>query len=256
VAEEYTDREVALVIQRVADLQRKDAEDRGADTTSREDLEASLVEAGIDKALVKRAMASVDLERMQKRRGAITRMPTEVAFEEQFPGRIGQRTFDSMVAELRQHTGATGVVETQGDAMTWRSGPGAGGAMRLALIPTKDATSISLRQDLSTSAWTATLAPAIPGAMIGYFVMRAIAIALGYDPTMGVDEAMLGIPAGGLLGMGAGRFWWSRKAKKQERRLGDLFQRLLVHADDAAAGEGRALPSADASALPPADEAD
>jgi hypothetical protein len=158
-----------------------------------------------------------------------------------------------MVAELRQQTGATGTVETQGAAMTWRSGPGPGAGLRLAVIPKQDTTAISLRQDLSTSAWTATLVPALPGAFIGYFVMRAIAIALGYDPTMGVDEAMLGIPLGGGAGMGLGRLWWGRKAKKQERRLGDLFQRLLSHA--ARAEEGAALPSTEpeTDALPAAD---
>jgi hypothetical protein len=128
----------------------------------------------------------------------------------------------------------------------WRSGAGADD-VALTVVFDGERTTIALRQNVQLHGWLATLVPMAPGALVGYFGFKLLAIWLGFDPAHGVNEALLGIPAGAALAAGLGRWWWARKLRRVEQQLHGLFQELMSRASEALPP---ALPQAAAAALP------
>lgn len=114
--ERYDEDEVGLILRRAAELQP-------GSSMSLAELEAVADEAGIERALVRRAAA--EIRRAEPPSPAPVHAgpfgPTRLVFERTVPGTVDPSSCREIVAEIRRHVAGSGQTEQVGDELIWSS---------------------------------------------------------------------------------------------------------------------------------------
>lgn len=121
----YTDREVALVIKRAAELQEQQSEqtDRSSSGLSLGELEQVARESGLDPSLVRRAAQDLDIHREPVHKSRFLGAPSVVTVERTVDGELPPGEYEGIVEELRRTFNDNGYVSTLGRSLAWSSSP-------------------------------------------------------------------------------------------------------------------------------------
>lgn len=124
-ARRYTDREVALVIKRAAELQEQQSEqtDRSGSGLSLTELEQVARESGLDPLLVRRAAQDLDISRDPVARSRFLGAPSIITAERTVDGELPPDEYEGIVEELRRTFSDNGFVSTLGRSLAWSSSP-------------------------------------------------------------------------------------------------------------------------------------
>lgn len=124
-ARRYTDREVALVIKRAAELQEQQSEqtDRSSSGLSLSELEQVARESGLDPSLVRRAAQDLDVHRDPVHKSRFLGAPSVITTERTVEGELPPDEYEGIVEELRRTFNDNGYVSTLGRSLAWSSSP-------------------------------------------------------------------------------------------------------------------------------------
>jgi hypothetical protein len=142
-AERYDEEEVGLILHRAAEIQ-------AGRSMTLDELEAAAAEAGIDRALVRRAAVEV----RQRREPPPVAMPgvfgpLRLRQERRIVGTLGAANWEDIVAEIRRHLGLDGGAESLGKELVWRSkkNPAGGGRdVRVSIVRRRGQTLIEVEE--------------------------------------------------------------------------------------------------------------
>ena len=178
----YSEDEVALILRRAAEIQP-------GRTMSLAEIEAVADEAGIDKALVRKA--ALELERGQATPATTGKAallgPTRLVFERKVAGSIDASVWGEIVAEIRRHIDKPGQIDEVGKELIWTSKVRSNGSsgtrdIRVIVTPRRDKTLVRVEEKTSSLA----------GGLYGGFVTGAGVGGLGW--ILPICIAGLGMP--------------------------------------------------------------
>lgn len=224
----YSDEEVAKIMERAAELQADQGSDR---RLSIAEVEAVAREAGIDRALVRRAAAELALARGPGRNQPSVFLggPKRIELEAVIPGELDTSMTERFVELARRAIGDTGEIKTVGRTMTWetRSVAATGNPMSrrvvLTVIPRDGVTRIRLEEGLTN------MAGPLFGGVLGGVGGGGIPLILVPLAVMGVGWlAPFGIAAwvGGAYALV--RRIYRSKAHEREAELRALLRELVA----------------------------
>jgi len=211
--EHYSERELALILKRAAELQ-------GTEEPSR--MRYSLVEiqeiaqgAGIDAESV--AMAASELRRSSRNSPWLIGGPTRFRAERTAPHMVIPAAFADVVETIRVETGLQGEAKQVFDTLEWK-GQDVGGHVFVTIAPRGDQTRVTVTAARTDEAILAGMWGV--GAAIVTSGGLAAVLALAHLPAPAV--AVLSA-VGGVTGMiGATRLIWRSKMAKWTRRAGEI----------------------------------
>lgn len=121
----YTEREVALVIKRAAELQSRAAEQGASESEglSLAELEQVAREAGIDPALIREAAENLDTRHNADPPSPFLGAPSVISIERTIRGEVSADEYEAIVQELRRTFNDNGIVSTLGRSLAWSSTP-------------------------------------------------------------------------------------------------------------------------------------
>jgi hypothetical protein len=122
----YDDREVGLILKRVAELHEREGGTADARAMTRGEIEEVVTELGISRALVARAAADLSLQDLRNQPSWQLGGKTDLMLEEVVAGTLDESTHTRIVEVLRRHLGDPGKLEREGGALIW-STSGEGG---------------------------------------------------------------------------------------------------------------------------------
>jgi hypothetical protein len=172
----YTEEEAALILRRAAEL-------APAQTMSLAELEAVADEAGLDKALIRRA--AVELRERGRDPLPLDEAgvfgPTRTVYERIAAGAIDAQAWSRIVAEIRRHVDEPGHLEEIGDELIWRSrarGQSSGRDIRITVTPRQGKTLVRVEEKTSVLAGGlyGGLIGGLAGAGLGWILPVAIAV--------------------------------------------------------------------------------
>ena len=236
----YDEREVSLVLARVAELSERTREDR-SQGMSRAELEAVVDELGMDRSLVARASAELAKPEPSER---LWGGPTRLRFETFLPGRAGKGFLEPAYDLLRRELGVPGSIEHSGGATIWEAAQGTTRRVHLTVREVEGGTVVRLEERMPVDARSSSAAGAFGGFFLGILSMIPLK-ALVAKPTL----MMLLIPTwivGVVAGWSVGRLRWRYESRNRHDQLQGLFRDLVE------LGE-RTL---DPTALPASDDAE
>ncbi len=151
----YSEQEAALVLKRAAELQQAQA-GSGSGVRTLAELEEAAEEAGIDRALVRRAATEVRRAApVETRDNAFLGGPTSIVLEAVVDGEIGPDSHEPLITEVRRSTGEHGAHEVLGRTLTWTTRPVAGQPARtitVSVTPRGGVTTIRIEEKLTMMA--------------------------------------------------------------------------------------------------------
>ncbi len=245
----YDQDEAALILAKVAEMQRRSGRGEGLSLT---ELEDAAREAGLDGALVRDAAMQVDRvdepPRGVRRFGASTRLATRARAE-------GSTDLDGLArrlfAEMADRVGEPGVQHEVGEARVWHTkhyGTGldfGGRKLSLTLRPVGSHTELVLREDVDREAASGVGIRAVVAGVVGALATFIVGDVLGP-----IDDAaalaVLSAPVFSAMGWLAGKRWW----RKQRPGLVEAQRTRLRALTAEAEAEPAALPP-EPAALPP-----
>ncbi|TPV94044.1 MAG: hypothetical protein B7733_17330 [Myxococcales bacterium FL481] len=224
----YSDEEVVRIMQRAAEMQAEHGSER---RLSIAEVEAVAREAGIDKALVRRAAAELSVtgrghgDAPSGFLGAARRIEMESAIS----GEIDSGEVERFVEVVRRALGETGEIKTVGRTLTWETSPGSSegitGKRRvvLTLIPRDGVTRVRLEEDLTSLAsevFGAGFAAVFCGVLVIFVVLANAGVVIpGFAPLLSVTWVGSGYA---LLRMG-----YRRSVRRRQARLRALLRQLV-----------------------------
>jgi hypothetical protein len=194
---QFTDREAALILRTAAELQEHDGPHAPRRGLSLAQLEQVAVEAGIDPALVRQAVARLD-DGSAGTRGGFLGAPSEVIVERTVPGEVDPERYDAVLEALRRAAGSLGEPSLVGRMFGWK-GQVAGAKAEVAVSPVDGRTTVRVRVDLEELA-------------VGHFMMKGVLGGVGGGlVAAGAASTLLG-PIGAAVGavVLGGSYLWAR----------------------------------------------
>lgn len=236
----YDEREVGLILKRVAELHERAEDNADARTMSGSEIEQVVNELGIPKALVARAVSEVSVQDVRNRPVWWLGGKTDIMFEDVVAGHIDDATLTQMLEVLRRHLGDPGELKVEGATRIWST---ANSSRRIYFTVVDNGTQTTLRLeermpvDARTTVGTVLGAGGIAGFMtiLPLKVLVAKAVLL-----LAMGPLSLG---GALAGWAGGRWLWRRRSKRRESQLRRIFAEIVT----LAAPRPAALPPTDAS---------
>ncbi|MCH9688603.1 MAG: hypothetical protein K0V04_44640 [Deltaproteobacteria bacterium] len=243
MTETYDQDEAALILAKVAEMQKRSSTAQGL---SLSELEQAAQEAGLDGTLVREAAMqverTVEVPRGRRWFGAGTRVVARARTK-------GPLDFDALAnrlfGEMAGRVGEPGVQHEVGDARVWHTntyGQGlefGGPKLSLTIRPAGDGAELVLRKDVDREAARGVaIRTAITG-LVGALTTLVIADALGpLDDS--IAFAVLSTPLFSALGWVMGKKWWQKEqprlAQAQRAQLRGLTAEVeppaLAPADD------------------------
>ena len=230
----FDDREVGLILERVARLHEQQGHKTDARSMSEAEIEQVVAELGISKALVARAVSELSVQDLRNRKVWWLGGKTDVMFESAVDGTLDDAAHGRMLEVLRRHLGEPGKLETEGGARIWSTTSSR--RIHLTVVEDDGATTVRLEERMPMDA-RATVGLS---AMLGWFagIMMVIplkAVVVKAVLLMMMFPAMLvGAGAGWL----AGRALWARRSQSRADQLRRAFDEVTAIA------EGRAVRAA------------
>jgi hypothetical protein len=121
----YSEDEVGLILQRAAELQKRELKPGDSQSMSLQEIEHVAAEAGLRRGLVRRAAAEIAQPTAQvMKRSAVLGGPREIALERVIEGEFPVDKFDLLVEAIRVSLGEIGNPQVLGRTLTWSTAPG------------------------------------------------------------------------------------------------------------------------------------
>jgi hypothetical protein len=204
----YTDEQMALILQRAAELQAAGEEH----VHSLESIQQLALQVGIDPALVAHAAATLPSRRAA--RSTVWGDSPGYRLSRRMPGPVRASEHAALVATIRDHMSAAGLLQPIGDGFEWHCGP-ADNKIVVALSPAGDETNV--RVDVRQ-----------PGPRIGLYLAAGVVTAVA---AMAGTIASPAIGAATLIGVGAASYagarrLWHRVAERSRGRAAALVDAL------------------------------
>jgi len=213
----YSDREMALILRRAAELQT-----RGADAATQEqshtiaELEQLAAEVGIDPRYVVEAAQAVDAEPMAKS-APVLGAPTSYQVGRIIVGDVSETEFADVLDAIRQTTGQRGEVSRVLGSLEWKSG-GIRGESFVTISPRQGKTAIRIGGQYGRGA---TLVYGLVGG-IGAALLVGVSVSTGSPIDFGTLAA---VGAGSYL---AARTAWQVVAERAERKLRKVLEEVTL----------------------------
>jgi hypothetical protein len=235
----YDDREVGLILKRVAELHEREGGPADARAMTRGEIEEVVHELGIPKALVARAVSDVAVRDVRNRPVWWLGGKTDLMFEDVVPGRVSDANFAALVEIARRHFGDPGELRDEGGARIWSTSNTTSRRSHLTVVVGDESTRIRLEERMPMDARTTVGAGSFAGFFAGIMgVIPLKALVLKSTLMLAMGPLMAG---GALVGWLGGRAVWGRNSRRRERQLQSLFTEIL----DRAAKNSAALGSAE-----------
>lgn len=225
----YNDREVGLILKRVAELHAREGDRTDARAMTRTEIEQVVGELGLSRALVARAAAELSVQDLRNRPVWHLGGKTDLMFEESVEGTIDEATLTLMLESLRRHLGEPGKLEREGSAQIWSTRPESGRTIHFTVVEHAGRTTLRLEERMGG---TAVAAVGLPTFVIGFLAFLA-AVPLKVLVGKAMLMLLLGplVFVGALLGWLVGRGIWKGRALAREEVLGRVFTEILATAD-------------------------
>ena len=224
----YTDQEVALVLQRAAEIEERRAAGPGRGLTLLE-LREIAREVGLSPDAIDAAVATIEAG-TGPRGASLLGPPLSARLVRAVPGRLDEEALQGLVRVIEDTEDATGTVTEALGTVRWTSvgrGHKFDRTTQVSLSSNAQETQIQVVQRYP--AGLRIILQALPGAW-GAMFGAGIALGSRIGPL-----AVIGVGLGALaLGVSLGRWAWFTIARRSERRVQDLAARLVEAAGKSA----------------------
>lgn len=213
----FSDREVALVLRRAAELESVEGGSAGG--ASRQDIMAIASEAGISPESVERAM--IELAAESTVTGSAFFPPSSRRAARIVPEPLDRERLAVLARVIEDRVGRPGTITEALGTVRWTSNSGIHGmwTTQVTLSPEPDGTRIGVHQNMQGAAAFYGL-PAAWGGMIGFTI--AMSAGLATAPVLGIVAA--GMVGGALIGRTILDVISRRSRDRVERVAGDLAE--------------------------------
>jgi hypothetical protein len=179
-ARRYSEREVALLLQRAAELQAEGAATpEGAPGLTLAQLEEIAREAGLDPAHVRSAAVELEERRAMPAPAPLLGAPPRLVFERRLDGEVPASAYEDLVAELTRTFGGAGQASAIGRTLTWTSSWQGGAGRRVTVSVTAHDGMTVLRVEESLAPVAGGLFGGIVGGMGGGGLAVAFGVGIG-----------------------------------------------------------------------------
>ena len=231
VTRRYSDREIALILTRTAELQAtRAAESELSAGLSREELEQIAREAGLDPRYVRSAIAELDAGR-GTRQSRWLGGATWIQLERSVAGEVPPREYDALVELIHRTLGEVGQPSVLGRTLRWIaltgvSGRHAHGREIEVAIATRDGqTTIRIHERLRSLATQVFAGIGVGGGISASVLAGALGAALFASPIGPIAFAVGGLGAGYAVARGI----FGHKSRARAAQLRMLIDRLSDH---------------------------
>lgn len=221
----YDDREVGLILRRVAELHEQDGDKSDAREMTREEIEQVVHDLGISKALV--ARATTELAAQDTTNRPVWRLggKTDLTFEHTLEGRIDDDALVPMLEVLRRTVGDPGELRHDAGARIWSATATSGRSVTLSMVEHAGRTTVRLEERMSGEAHLVVGASAFASGLLGFFMVVPLKVLV----IKAVLLLMMGPLAisGALLGWLGGRRIWRGRSTRREDQLRRAFAAIV-----------------------------
>jgi hypothetical protein len=252
----YTDREIAAILARAADGQRRGLDREGEPGLTLSEIERAGAEAGLDPALVRRAAADLDAGLLQI---DADRPGTAVA-ERWVDGPFRLAVWEDAVAALQVRLGVGTRAPASGDdaSREWSHTTALGARTTVTASPRGDRTRVRVVTVDGGSAdprWQSVAQSAVVGLVVGMLVGAGVAEGLGWGDVAGVVAVLLTLAVVTAVGTPALVRWTERQRARQaaeaERIADDLARAFATGSTEAEPTEAEPTEAAVGARLDP-----
>lgn len=225
----YDEREVGLILRRVAELQEREGGKSDERGLTRGEIEEVVTELGISRALVARAAADISLQDLRNRPSWRLGGKTDLMFEE-VVGPIDESLHTRMLEVLRRHLGEPGKLQREGGALIWSTGE-SGRRIHFTAVEHAGRTTLRLEESMHSAAVGTVGLSGFAGGFLGFMLMvplKALVVKSLLLLLMG-PLVVVGVMLGWLIG----RLTWKRSAQAREEMLRRAFTELMTVAAEA-----------------------
>lgn len=246
VTRRYSDREIALILTRTAELQAtRAAESELTAGLTQSELEQIAREAGLDPRFVRSAIAELDAGQ-SPRGNPWVGASTWLQFERSVDGELPASEHDALVEIIQRTLGEVGQPSVLGRTFRWHALTGVGGQhahgreIEVAVAARNGITTIRVHEKLRALATQTYLA-----GLLGFGLTAATFAAVAGVALLGpVGGAVAGVAALGSS-YGATRRFFTTRAEKRNAQLRSLLDLLAEHVAATATPPEPAAPTAD-----------
>lgn len=222
----YDDREVGLILKRVAELHEADNETAQARSLTKTEIEGVVAELGISKALVARAVSQISVQDVRNRPVWALGGKTDLMYEEIIDGTIDESTHMQMLEVLRRSLGDPGELRTEGSGRFWSASRATTRSIFFSAIEHEGKTTLRLEERMPMDARATVGVSAAMGSFGGFVSIIPLKVL--------VAKSVLLLSMGPLVAVGAtvgwlgGRALWKRHSTRRERQLHRAFGDILA----------------------------
>lgn len=234
----YDDREVGLILKRVAELHEREGERTDARTMTRVEIEQVVTELGISKDLVARAVSEISVQDLRNRPVWWLGGKTDLMFEEVLDARVDETTLTPMLEVLRRSLGDPGELKVEGTARLWSTTRNTTRRVHFSVVEHEGKTTLRLEERMPMDARMAVGGSTGAGAFAGFMTiipLKALLVKSVLMLAIGPTAAL-----GATVGWLAGRALWKRRSAGREGQLRRAFGEIVA----LARSRPRALPEA------------
>lgn len=234
----YDDREVGLILKRVAELHEGGADKADVRSLTKVEIEDVVAELGISKALVTRAVSEISVQDLRNRPVWWLGGKTDLMFEDVIEGHVDETTLTLMLEVLRRFLGDAGELDRQGAARIWSTTPRTTRRVHFCVVEHAATTTLRLEEGMPMDARTTVGGPTFAGGFAAFLAvvpLKAFLLKSVLLLTMGPLAAV-----GATLGWLGGRVLWRRRSTEREGQLRQAFAEILA----LAVARPRSLPEA------------
>ena len=231
----YDDREVGLILKRVAELHEREGESADARALTQGEIEHVVHELGISKALVARATSELATQDVRNRSVWWLGGKIDLMFEDVVEGRLDDAALTPMLEVLRRTLGDPGELKHEGDARIWSTT--ASRRIHFTVVEHAGRTTLRLEERMSGDAGGLVTASSLFAGFLGFMLvvpLKALVIKALLLLLMG--PLALG---GAFVGWLGGRAMWRRRSTEREQHLRRAFAAIMTLAENV-----KALPAA------------
>jgi hypothetical protein len=222
----YDEREVGLILKRVAELHEREGGTSDARAMTRGEIEEVVTELGISRALVGRAAADLSLQDLRNKPVWHLGGKTDLMLEEVVVGTLDESMQTRMVEVLRRHLGEPGKLEREGGALIWSTSGEDGRRIHLTVVEHAGQTTLRLEERMHTVANAIVGLSTFAGGFAGFMLMIPLKVLLIKSLLLLLMGPLVFF--GALLGWLGGRAVWKRRAHTREAMLRRVFTELVT----------------------------
>ena len=230
-ARRFSEQEVRAILERAAAMQSEGASAGDSRAMTLAEIEQAAAEAGLDRALVRRAAAEVRTPRLQDRtpaKSAFLGAPKRLVVEAVVPGAITESDHAALVGIIQDAMGAMGNLQSMGDSLSWSPQlPNPSGRQLMVTVRNEDGTiHVRAEENLSllASSYFGGILGGIGGGGLGLVVPVSILLAKAVS-TVIVPFLITGWLGGIYM---ATRHGYRKKVAERQTQLGAMVEALAA----------------------------